>query len=955
MTDLDLGNIISDIKGHITTALVQNKEKGQPATTNFAESLFEPAVIISLIGKDATKDDVLPRLDKDDIIHKVLIPFKVESFDGFKLTDDDDHESWLAKRRQEIDWTHWLAYKAMKKEELPYSGVVSLDRITDEILDLLGNPEKEGPWDRRGLVMGSVQSGKTANYIGLINKAACAGYKVIIVLAGLHNNLRAQTAERIDEGVIGKDSRNGLLDNENIIVGVGHHKDLGKYGFHRLTSAHIDGDFDTTTAEKSAIFFNDETTKIFVVKKNKTPLQNLRQWLRSAANVTGNQKVTGVPLLVIDDEADQASINTGLESEPDDDREETSPSTINRSIRTILNDFEQSSYVGYTATPFANIFQAMLDDHHQTYGDDLFPRSFIKALSPPSNYFGPSEIFGTAAREGQPGREGLPLLEEISSGTDEDPHDLELWIPSDAKIDHIPEDYLFPESLDEALKSFILVCAARLVREGGSAHHNSMLIHVTRYVRVQSEVTEQVSNRLHEIKDGLLNEHSDDSSTLRGLESIWKKKFVPITKLVAEIRGEELKDSWVSFPSEIINAAVENIEVIRMSGKSKISLDYKKSNGVGKSYIAIGGDKLSRGLTLKDLSVSYYRRPSRMYDTLMQMGRWFGYRDGFTDLCRLWTTKEISLWYRHIATATEELFEEFQQMVLEGGSPRDYGLRVRSHPDMMVTNRMKLGGAEKVKVSFSGIRPETTVFKRSKEERDTNFNLLGKFVASIRDDPDTGISEKRNNHLFSSVSAESVLQYLQSLDAAGSYSNMRYPLSAVIAYIKKMIKSGGLSDWTVLIVSNSQAPKERIVNVEGYEIGISRRECVSNAPSDTYVVGNLIDPEDEAADLDGQQKQAALDKAIERKKKEGKEKKGKEKKKKVKAYGTEYRAVRPYTSGLLILYLVDDYQNKSYKDEKALTQSDAPFVGLCLSLPASPPGVEPVDYVLNPIAWKLQG
>src|SRR5262249_42666461 len=167
-----------------------------------------------------------------------------------------------------------------------------------------------------------------------------------------------------------------------------------------------------------------------------------------------------------------------------------------------------------------------------------------------------------------------------------------------------------------------------------------------------------------------------------------------------------------------------------INGSAKDALEYDAARQTGINVIAIGGDKLSRGLTLEGLSVSYYLRASRMYDTLMQMGRWFGYRPGYLDLCRLYTTAELRRWYGAVTAANEELLREFDYMAAIGATPKEFGLRVRNHPDgLLVTARTKLRNARKVYVTFAGTISETIIFRTDEESRKQNQSAAESLIS----------------------------------------------------------------------------------------------------------------------------------------------------------------------------------------------------------------------------------
>ena len=367
---------------------------------------------------------------------------------------------------------------------------------------------------------------------------------------------------------------------------------------------------------------------------------------------------------MIDDEADHASVDTGervidADGRPDEDHQ---PTAINRLIRRVLHAFARSAYVGYTATPFANIFIHERGATKQE-GPDLFPAAFIVNLAAPSDYVGSAKMFGGSGET----IDALDLVRTIDdySGA----HGIG-WMPLRHKNGHVPR-YLggdrLPPSLNEAIDAFILACTARRAR-GQTGEHSSMLIHVTRFTSVQKHVHRQVEARVRFIRQRLTRRIGTDRMIER-LKSLWERDFQRVTasalNVEASTTSEEVSGWQDILP--LIPDVVTDIEVKTINGTAKDALDYAEREKTGLTVIAIGGDKLSRGLTLEGLCVSYFLRASRMYDTLMQMGRWFGYRQGYVDLCRLYTTRDLADWFRHITEAADDLREEFDHMAARGG------------------------------------------------------------------------------------------------------------------------------------------------------------------------------------------------------------------------------------------------------------------------------------------------
>lgn len=359
-------------------------------------------------------------IEKDPLVAELEQRFTVVTREHQTLGNNDDHKAWLPVRRTEIEWKYWGRYQLYLEERVPHAAVESVDRVTNDVLERLEDPKRAGMWDRRGLVMGHVQSGKTANYCGLVCKAADAGYKVIIILAGIHNSLRSQTQIRLEEGFLGFMADTfGVSQQTFTPVGVGFIDSSVRAN--TGTSRVEKGDFNEKVAKQFGIHPGG-LPLVFVVKKHVGVLNNLISWIRSCADAkdpdTDRKYVRNVPALIVDDESDLASVDTGAQPFDEDGKpdENYDPKKTNGHIRRLLRSFEKVAYVAYTATPFANIY---IHDKGYTkeLGDDLFPRSFIVNIPAPSNYTGPARIFGLSEDE-DAGLEGLPSLPITRAVTD---------------------------------------------------------------------------------------------------------------------------------------------------------------------------------------------------------------------------------------------------------------------------------------------------------------------------------------------------------------------------------------------------------------------------------------------------------------------------------------------------------------------------------------------------------
>lgn len=890
-------------------------------------------VAVRTVAAMAPKDRAV-EIDEAKLVRELegLVTWRVGR--DFIIDTDEDHVQWLPARRGVIDWKFWNRYRRYLTEKvnpIPPAVVNSIDGLTDRVLERLEDPNRPAPWDRRGMIVGHVQSGKTSNFIGLIGKAADTGYRIIIVLAGLHENLRSQTQMRVDEGFLGYSAAQATkFSLGNNPVGVGTLVTGYRAPANSLTG--YKQDFSRSAARGLNISPFGQDPVILVVKKNKTILTNLIGWLAGYAENDPEHpkrklRLPDVPLLVIDDEADNASINTKpiptdpMTGSPLDDYEVTA---INGKIRQLLSLFSKTAYVGYTATPFANIF--IHPEDHSTlgtvgrspneieipFGEGLFPRSFIISLPTPTNYVGPVTIFGiTPDPESglETASDPLPVIRPVK--------DSEPDIPRKHKSDFVPER--LPESLRTAIRSFILTCAARAHR-GAARDHSSMLVHVTRFISVQRGIQRLVSEELKDIVNRL--RYGDGGSTqkvLQEFEELWKADFAPTCVAVqARVSDPLMTGTTWDDVKPLLSAAAQKIAVKRISGGSEDVLDYQNAPD-GSSVIAVGGDKLSRGLTLEGLSVSYFLRPSRMYDTLMQMGRWFGYRPGYLDLCRLYTLPDLVDWYKHIAFAAEELRQEFEQMVDANKTPREYGLRVRSHPNgLWITSLVKMRESQTLTVSYDGRISETTVFQRDGKISGDNLGAVNRFLKELPGTPKT--HSPAGPYEWEGVPARNVLSLLRDYRTHPHAPKVN---SALLAhYIARKAVAGSLTSWTVVFVGSRDKGATSSDDLI-YPVGLVKR--ANETPDDPlkYTVQRLLSPTDEKYGLGT----SAVDEAFRETRATwaGRTPEQRSKNEPVEPSGPAIRKQRPLSEGLLLLYPLDP--------KEAGLGYNTPVMGLGISFP----------------------
>jgi hypothetical protein len=766
------------------------------------------------------------------------------------LADKRGHVPWYFGERK-ADRRFFRRYADFLLHNQGWSPIAvdAIDETTDLVMEQLEDPNREGEWDRRGLVVGHVQSGKTANYAAVVNKAADAGFKLIVVLAGMHNALRQQTQRRLDRDVLGYDTTPASAGLGYKAIGVAEFD--GSIHAEHLTTQVASGDFNRAFADNLGMGVQQRPV-LLVVKKNARILENLNNWVGEVLRRRGDTEAR--PLLVIDDEADQASVDTGEQEFdenglPDPDYE---PKRINGQIRRLLTAFSRKAYVAYTATPFANVLihdAAAADD----FGDDLFPRSFIVNLPTPSNYVGPGLIFGLDTDNED--SETIDCVRHVQQ-------DEEGWLKAGHKKEFVPSfesESGLPPSLEEAILAFILACAARAAR-GQANSHNSMLIHVSRFKDVHQRVFAQVDEWVGGIKRAL-KYRTGASPLLERLKTQWVEDFeqtsADIRKL--SIGGALPENTWGEIDRELANAA-DKIRTQVVNSEMRDAIDYDGNADQGLSIIAIGGDKLSRGLTLEGLTVSYFLRASKMYDSLMQMGRWFGYRPGYVDLCRLYLTPELELWFRHVANAAEELRGRLDHMAMIGSTPESYGLRIQSHDIMLVTAQNKMRHAKEFQVSFEGEGKIQTIFFNDRGKNSRNSRAITAFLDRAGPGLDHN-SETVSGEALKGCLNRRLWTGISGAEVAGLLAGLEFPEESkdvnggrLSDYIRAQLPAGELTDWTVAVLSGDG----ETINVDGWNFSTVKRKPEAIDPR--YVIKTALSPPDEALDLSEEQLGRALEK-----------------------------------------------------------------------------------------------
>ncbi|OHV43389.1 hypothetical protein BCD48_28485 [Pseudofrankia sp. BMG5.36] len=711
---------------------------------------------------------------------------RVRSFDDARVLLNRERETGTWYPGPRPDDRFWPALeKRLRSSGLLDESMNSLNRTSDRVVSLL-RPPGTTEINVRGLVLGYVQSGKTTNFMSVIAKAADVGYRFVIVLSGLTENLRAQTQGRLQSMLV---------------------EDLEAH-WHLLT--YPGSDF-TAKGNARNLLSNPDHRLLAVVKKNPHRLRRLVSWLRKA----GEEVVAGCPILVIDDEADQASINVSLK-----DR-----SSINGLIAQILRQ-PKTAYVAYTATPFANLLIDPAKD------DDLYPRDFVVDLPRPDGYFGPEKLFGRdplTTDEEDAFDEGLDIIRQIPGD------EADAIRPPRAK-DEL--DFWEPEitpSLVEALQWFLLATAARRARPDGGLH-NSMLIHTSMNTRAHFATKEPVEKVLDQLRKAVANSRTAVLDSLRGQWEEESAKLPSASQGLGPVVWGEIE--------KCLPAVLGDVRVIVDNYLSKDRLSYDSAGGV--TAVVIGGNTLSRGLTLEGLTCSYFVRAASAYDTQLQMGRWFGYRRGYSDLPRIWMTDELKEWFFALATVEEEIRRDIRRYEVEGLSPLEVPVRIRTHPAMAITSAAKMRDSVDAEISFSRRREQTILFNhRDQDWLLHNQDATRRLVHQIGANP---VPMPSGHLLFRGVPSAIIDVFLS--DYRFHEDAFRMKGGLLREYIAGENRQGFLRTWNVVVMNRTGAGSGGTIGLGlGQPVGLFQRSRLQMPSIPHANIKALISTTDRVADL----------------------------------------------------------------------------------------------------------
>lgn len=732
------------------------------------------------IFKDCDKDEI-----KNVIYDKYITNIGIINPDAEFLVKDQDFNNWMKKSNLPTNcFDRYMDY--LRDQDFPEDSIEKMIKTTNDILTRCADPNNLNDSKnakKKGLVMGDIQSGKTANYTALINLAADYGYKVIVLLAGMTDSLREQTQKRIDSGFIGakSDTISSSLIN---FIGVG----LDEKKYYAIPLTNCNSDFGKMVRENQNTNSSDfNKPLILVVKKNKSVLAQVKDYLKP-----GLHGITSENILIVDDEADNASVNT---------KNTNDPSIINKLIRDLFNNFTIASYVGFTATPFANIF---INPYDEEFNKDLFPSDFIVQLREPSSYFGASKVFNNLGSIDDPKYNHIRIL---------DPHEKNFLLLTHKKDDEIFS--IIPESLKKAINDFILVNVIRTLR-GKEFKHRTMMINISRFNSIQYKIEEKINDYIDIMKNTISQTYKFD------FDDFIRDPYM--NDLYEEYNDEffsEIKEefSWDQIQAGLNKEIQQFVVTVVNNNNRKNRFNYDDYESEGARVIAIGGFILSRGLTLEGLMISYFNRKANAYDTILQMCRWFGYRPGYEDLCRIYMTQENVDNFEDVIDAVANLKDQFKQMDIQNKTPEEFGLMVKQSParlnmqmfissgedvekfeKMNVTakNKMKDTESKTITLNYSGIATDTSKMFNDVKINSDNLNTILTLFKSL-ENKNMYLKDVNGRLMIQRIPKSIISEFVSKYKLP--FLNKSFDTEGLSEYIKN---SSSMPEWDLVIATGSQ-------------------------------------------------------------------------------------------------------------------------------------------------------
>lgn len=862
--DVDTNKYVSLIK-EIIAAQVKKVPLKTRLTPKYFEKLFSE---IEVKIRSAASIIEYPSVDNVtlknyyEVAKREYLSVNPIDIEPASLLTKDGFETWLnSDKVSEIQWNYAERYFSYLEGFGRSETVVEETRVSSlSIMEKLGDPKSSDEFYVKGLVVGEVQSGKTGNFNAVINRSIDCGYGLIIVLSGIMEDLRSQTQQRIDCDVVGEG-----VDIETKKFGrkgVGSISTFGKFGGSQVEQVvsvtSCKSDFNKSLADAD---FSLNHTNVIVCKKNNNVLKNLIVWLHDYLDQ--DKEKHNIPLLILDDEADNASLN----NEGANGREYASK--INGHIRALLQLFHKKTYLGYTATPFANVLQDRNDCpendwiiRYKLKGEteekslpqvsNIFPDDFIVLLSTPSNYIGAKQIFETVKSFDEDILENkqlekLPLVHVVSDNIENYP--ARVWQMNDGDLigvenftskkewnekvgkfnsysdfdnyrdykertrsgrtsDDFPKN--IPQSLEDAILCFLLSIAVResrkpmMIKSTLYQPHNTMLIHISRFTSWQNKTCRLIKEYVAKLSSSIDNDNPESTDSIYfELANIWYRYYATIIESIMEYLPFDYVDDFmtpIAFDSlkRHLPKAIKGLEVRAINSVTKVKLEY--ANNDPKKIIAIGGNRLSRGFTLEGLTINYFVRSTNYSDTLLQMGRWFGYRPGYLDCCKIFTTQESIDKFDSTTKCIEELEIEFRKMEKLNKSPEKFVLRVKKHPGTLkITRPSILKNTVDVKWSYQDQLEMTTEFDVRKEKIEKVWSVFRNEIAplfKVKEDNPRGF-------ITYTTSGKGIVELLKKEN-----NFLESDLHLMIKFIELCNNRKKLTNWTVAVKTHGAAKKK---------------------------------------------------------------------------------------------------------------------------------------------------
>lgn len=757
-------------------ALLEKKPTSHQELTTQAETILT----VIRVPRDSDYLKVL-----DEVIRRYESNVGVKAFDPDVLVNDPASDIWFTTRRDDIEHPYFDRYCRYLRQNGWDNDVISNLKLNCErTLSRCADPQVSADLPeakKRGMVMGDVQAGKTANYLGLINMACDYGYRVIVLLAGLTDSLRKQTQDRVDFGFIGAHSNSigGVVK----FVGVG--TSAQQYYAIPLTNGDYDfAKFIQKSVNAAPTDFNKPV--ILVIKKNAKILESVHNWLKP-----GEHNISGDSILIIDDEADNASINTK--------KPEYDPSIVNLRIRDIYNNFPIASYIGFTATPFANIF---INPHDACDSfQDLFPADFIVQLNPPDTYFGGEKVF--------PSDGSISLAIRLLNT--EEPN----FVPVKHKKDlHIN---ILPDSLKEAILCFLINNVIRTL-SGDKYKHRSMMINISPLNDPQESIRNAVDAYITVLKNIIEQDsYKAERDFIKNAEALnLYKLFAEPDAQGSDFYAEVRRDyTWI----DIQHGLWEEIKqfettIINNRYRGDMRYDYSAHDELGARVIVIGGFVLSRGLTLEGLCTSYYSRSATAYDTLLQMSRWFGYRPRYENLCRIYLSQANVDSFGAVMDAIRDLKDQFREMELQGKTPKEFGLMVKESPatlntTLLITARNKMYHTQVFEhyINYGGVYADTSKLFKDVAKNRANLERVSTFIEEQRAKGLT-FSKVGNRFMLCGVTSTDISDFIRRINVPSV--NKRFDCTSLSAYIEQ---SSVFPIWDVVAATGDSS---QVFSIQGH-------------------------------------------------------------------------------------------------------------------------------------------